>query len=158
MVPDKIIRIDQEVYDQLKALASPFEDSPNRVLRKVFGLDTEKLKKDIKEDTNMDLRISKLVDSIQCITGQALDIRPIKNPQFSFRSKVGVVFAHLDPQKKRLKITVKKSMAQSSGCTGWDKIQPNGWFKADDEAVWYIPNNDAKKNEQVAKILARIWG
>ena len=34
-----VIRVDDDVYDWLKSLATPFEDKPNTVLRRVAGLD-----------------------------------------------------------------------------------------------------------------------
>ena len=36
------VRVDDEVYEWLKSQAEPFEDSPNSVLRRVAGLDSNK--------------------------------------------------------------------------------------------------------------------
>jgi hypothetical protein len=41
------IRVDNEVYSWLKGRATPFEDSPNSVLRKIAGLDTEGIPLDL---------------------------------------------------------------------------------------------------------------
>jgi len=38
---NKTIRIDLEVYDEIKKRAKPFSDTPNIVLRRVFNLTKE---------------------------------------------------------------------------------------------------------------------
>jgi hypothetical protein len=36
---DKVIRIDGEVYEHIKQFAVPLKDTPNMVIRRLFGLD-----------------------------------------------------------------------------------------------------------------------
>jgi hypothetical protein len=43
MKPSKLIRIDAEVWAELQRRARPLEDTPNSVLRRVFGLPDERL-------------------------------------------------------------------------------------------------------------------
>jgi hypothetical protein len=38
MKPSRVIRIDAEVWEELKRRARPLEDTPNSVLRRVLGL------------------------------------------------------------------------------------------------------------------------
>jgi len=38
MSPSKVIRIDAQVWAELQSRARPLEDTPNSVLRRVFGL------------------------------------------------------------------------------------------------------------------------
>ena len=48
------IRIDDEVYEWLKSQATPFEDNPNSVLRRVAELDVEESALDLFEELGPD--------------------------------------------------------------------------------------------------------
>lgn len=64
------IRIDNEVYNWLKSLATPFEDSPNSVLRQVAGLESRSSQP---PSTGPDLgTIKKKKESRMQITGKFL--------------------------------------------------------------------------------------
>jgi hypothetical protein len=45
------IRIDDEVYSWLKSQATPFEDTPNTVLRKIAGLDVKQFEAEVNNQT-----------------------------------------------------------------------------------------------------------
>jgi hypothetical protein len=57
MPPSKVIRIDEEVWAELQKRARPLEDTPNSVLRRVFGLPDEGSEAD-----GMDSRITTLLE------------------------------------------------------------------------------------------------
>ena len=48
------IRVDDEVYEWLKSQATPFEDNPNSVLRRVAELDSEESVLELFEDSQSD--------------------------------------------------------------------------------------------------------
>lgn len=60
------IRIDDEVYAWLQAQATPFEDNPNSVLRRVAGLDTAAEELDLFDEPDGD-------DQERRITGRMLN-------------------------------------------------------------------------------------
>ena len=65
MPPAKVIRIDEEVWAELQKRAHPLEDTPNSVLRKVFGLP-----EDSAETDKTDIRITKLLEAVEESVGE----------------------------------------------------------------------------------------
>ena len=61
----KVIRIDDEVWAELQKRARPLEDTPNSVLRRVFGLPEEGTETD-----KTDIRITKLLESVEESVGE----------------------------------------------------------------------------------------
>lgn len=156
MVPSRVIRVDDDVWGELKARAEPFEDNPNTVLRRVFGLDAENVKDNSRKDIDVDFRIMKLVDLVKSITGENIDVRPVPGG-VSIRSKNGKVFAYVAPQKKRVKIAAEKGRAERAGLTSWEHENDKGWFNSGPEVYWFVTDDDTELYMQAAKMLARLW-
>ena len=66
MPPSKVIRIYEQVWAELQVRARPQEDTPNSVLRRVFGLPDEGA-----EPEGIDPRVASLPDLVGESTGQA---------------------------------------------------------------------------------------
>lgn len=157
MVPSRVIRIDENVWSELKARAEPFEDSPNTVLRRVFGLDSSKATDNSNKDIDVDFRIVNLIDLVKRITGGNIEVRPITDRQVSIRSKNGRVFAYVAPQKKRLKIAAEKGRAERAGFTDWEHENEKGWFNSGPEVYWFVTDDDKELYMQAAKMLSGLW-
>lgn len=158
MVQSRVIRIDEDVWDQLKARAQPFEDSPNTVLRRVFGLDIEKAKNDGNQHNERDSRILRLIDLVKSVTREDIDVRYYPTSrQYSVRSKTGIVFAYLIPQKRRMKIAAKKDSAEQAGFTNFQHEVKRGWFNSSSEVYWYVADKDEESYMAASRMLATLW-
>ena len=107
----KVIRIDGEVWAELQRLARPFVDTPNTVLRRVLGLQTEKQA----NVGDIDTRVMKFLDLLESPTRENSSQRQTSTGQFPIKSKNSKVFGYIHTQKKRLMVEVKKDWA-GSGC------------------------------------------
>ena len=65
MKPSKVIRIDAEVWAELQRRARPLEDTPNSVLRRVFGLPDEGTGPE-----RLEPRVARLLALVQDLVGQ----------------------------------------------------------------------------------------
>ena len=64
MKPSKVIRIDAEVWAELQRRARPLEDTPNSVLRWVFGLREEGTGPE-----HLEPRVARLLALVQDLVG-----------------------------------------------------------------------------------------
>ena len=83
----KVIRIDEDVWAELQKRARPLVDTPNSVLRRVFGLPEEG-----SENDETDIRITKLLKSVEESVGETPQLRRGRK-DYSFLSKTEEVVA-----------------------------------------------------------------
>ena len=149
----KVVRIDEEVWAELQRLARPFVDTPNTVLRRVLGLQTEK-------QANVgyvDARVIKLIDLLEPPTRDYSSQRRTGTGSFPILSKGGKVFGYIYPQKKRLKVEVRKDWAERLGLNDWNLELRKGWFNTDIASVyWYVPTEDTESYRRVSLMLNRL--
>ena len=150
----RVIRIDNEVWVELQRRALPFEDTPNTVLRSVLGLTVNAGTNDDSGGDVMDIRVSKL----RVLVGGAapLEVQPNKTNNFKILSDHGTKFSYIYPQKRRLKVEIRKAWVDKIGITVWDHILEKGWFNAEPSVYYYLPDEDNNAYKIVANILARL--
>ena len=150
MPPSKVIRIDEEVWAELQKRARPLEDTPDSVLRRVFGLPDEGSEAD-----GMDSHITTLLELAEESLGEVPQVHgEAKN--YSLLSKAGEVVGYIRPQRERLMIGVSKELAQSVGLGGWHRERRDS-FLGGDSVRWYVPEGDKATYHQAAGLLVRLW-
>jgi hypothetical protein len=150
MPPAKVIRIDEEVWAELQKRARPLEDTPNLVLRRVFGLPEEGT-----ENDKTDIRITKLLESVEDSVGETPQVRRGRK-DYSFLSKTEEVVASIRPRPQRLRIETRKETALKMGLSGWDRERKKGFF-GEPSVRWYIPDGDEVAYQQAARLLEKLW-
>jgi hypothetical protein len=150
MPPAKVIRIDEEVWAELQKRARPLEDTPNSVLRRVFGLSEESAETD-----KTDVRITKLLESVEESVGQTPQVRR-RRKDYSFLSKTEEVVACIRPQQQRVRIETRKETALKMGLSGWDRERKKGFF-GEPSIRWYILDGDDAAYQQAAGLLEKLW-
>ena len=158
IILSKNIIIDEEVWAELQRRAQPFEETtPNAVLRRLLDLKGKTARVHDANDNGLDSRIAKLQDLVGGLGGQRPSVRPTKSGNFGIPSESGKIFGHIYPQKKRLKVEVRKDWAERVGLKNWDHELPNAWFNTGISSVyWYIPNGDEFAYQRVVRIIARL--
>ena len=146
----KVIRIDDEVWAELQKRARPLEDTPNSVLRRVFGLPEEGA-----ETGKTDIRISELLELVQESVGETPQVCRVRK-DYSFLSKTEEVVACIRPQQQRLRIETRKETAQKMGLSDWDRERTKGFFGGP-SVRWYIPDGDDAAYQQAAGLLEKLW-
>jgi hypothetical protein len=146
----KVIRIDDEVWAELQKRARPLEDTPNSVLRRVFGLPEEGTETD-----KTDIRITKLLEAVEELVGETPQVcRGRKD--YSFLSKTEEVVACIRPQQQRLRIETRKETALKLGLSGWHRERAKGFF-GEPSVRWHIPDGDDAAYQQAARLLEKLW-
>lgn len=148
----RTIRIDEQVWAELERRISGFKDNPNRVLRRIIGLEEEVSEN---EGDTTDKRVPRLLG----LAGFSADepIRRTKIGSTGIVSKSGTTFGYVYPQKSRLKVEVRKDWAEKAGLDNWDYELPRGWFNTDISSVyWYVPDGDDGAYHAVGSILAKL--
>ena len=120
------IRIDDEVYEWLKKMARPFEDTPNTVLRRVAGLDSSPANKEEKMTTARQIQIPPLHGE--------------KTPQAAFRKPLLAVLRRLGGKGDRMRVLNEVEKLMSSSLSVFDRTDiPSGnsvrWQKS---AEWEV--------------------
>ena len=150
MPPSKVIRIDEQVWSELQKLATPLEDTPNSVLRRVLGLPREAW-----ADDATDPRVSHLLELVASRLGEAPQTCRVKK-DYSFLSRSQDVVACIRPQHQKLRIGVARETAQLAGLEGWDRERPSGFFGRPD-VRWYIEDGDDAAYQAASGILEKLW-
>jgi hypothetical protein len=150
MPPAKVIRIDEEVWAELQKRARPLVDTPNSVLRKVFGLPEEG-----SENDETDIRITKLLKVVEESVGEPPQVRRSRK-DYSFLSKTEEVVASIRPRQQRLRIEIRKETALKMGLSGWDRERKKGFF-GEPSVRWYIPDGYDAAYQQAAGLLEKLW-
>jgi hypothetical protein len=147
-----VIRIDDEVWAQLQRRARPLEDTPNSVLRRVFGLAEQGA-----EAEGADPRVTRLMELVQGLVGETPRMDAVRRG-YSLFSRAGEGLAYLRPQRERLRIEASKERAAGAGANGWDRERPNGWADTGGPSVrWYLTDGDEAACHRVAAVLAKLW-
>ena len=150
MPPSRVIRIDDQVWSELQKLARPLEDTPNSVLRRVFGLPEE-----TPGDDAMDSRVSRLLELFEERLGETPQVCRMKKT-YSVLSKAQEAVAYVRPQYEKLRIGAGRDTAQRAGLSGWDRERKDGFFGGP-SVRWYIPDGDQNSYERAAEVLERLW-
>ena len=152
MPPSRVIRIDDEVWAQLQRRARPLEDTPNSVLRRVFGLAEQGA-----EPEGADLRVARLMELVQGLAGETPRLDAVRKG-YSLFSRSGESLAYIRPQRERLRIEASKERAVGAGAHDWDRERPNGWADTGGPSVrWYVPDGDEAAGQRAAAVLAKLW-
>jgi hypothetical protein len=150
MAPSRVIRIDDQVWAELQRRARPLEDTPNSVLRRVFGLPAAEA-----EPEGMDPRVARLLELVQQSVGRRPELDLVRKG-YSLRSDSGEAIAYIRPQQERLRVEVSREMAESAGVSHWDRERTRGFFGG--PAVrWYVPDGDDSAYQLLAAVLAKLW-
>ncbi|MCK4819680.1 hypothetical protein KA005_28195 [bacterium] len=153
----RVIRIDEEVWAELQRRARPFEDNPNAVIRKVLGLPAQVVVKQDSINNVMDSRVVTLLDLVSRSEDEHQHFRPTETGNFAILSDQGNTCGYIYPQKRRLKVEIRKDWVDGAGLTDWDHELPDGWFHTGISSVyWYLNNNDNGAYNRVAIILMKI--
>jgi hypothetical protein len=148
----RVIRIDDQVWAELQKLAAPLADTPNSVLRRVFGLPVEKLA----TTDNMDSRVVGLLEVVGELVGQLPQVYR-SDQGYSFVSGAGNVVAYIRSQDERLRITAGKRIAEKAGLMGWSNERGKSKTVPYPIVRWYASDGDSTANEQIATVLATLW-
>ena len=150
MKSSKVIRIDAEVWAELQRRARPLEDTPNSVLRRVFGLREEGTGLG-----SLEPRVAKLLALVQDLVGQMPQVEAARKG-YAFLSRTGMVVADLRPQKEQLRAEASKTVAEIAGLTTWDREGSEGSYSG--PAVrWYAADGDDASYQSLATVLATLW-
>jgi hypothetical protein len=147
-----VIRIDDEVWAQLQQRAQPLEDTPNSVLRRVFGLAEQGA-----EAEGADSRVTGLMELVQGLVGETPRTDAVRRG-YSLFSRTGEGLAYIRPQRERLRIEASKERAAGAGANDWDRERPNGWADTGGPSVrWYVQDGDDAAYQRAAAVLAKLW-
>jgi len=140
------IRIDDDVYDWLKNMAQPFEDTPNSVLRRVAGLDNSSRK-----ETKMIIA-----------TRQTLNIQADgkKTPQGAFRKPILEVLKKFGGNGARMRVLSEVEQLMANRLSAYDKldIQSGGstrWQKSAEYEVFVMRKEGLLKS--VNETSSGVW-
>ena len=157
MVPSRVVRIEEEVWAELQRRAIPFEDNPNSVLRRVLGLKNNELVRDSTGKDEMDSRLMKLVNMVGQSDGRHLKMRQNRSGYFGISSDEGKLFGFVYPQRKRLKVEVRKDWAEKVGRRDWEHELQNGWYNTGISSVyWFIANDNEDAYHSVARLIKAL--
>ena len=159
MASSKVIRIDHEVWAELQLRAVPFQDNPNSVLRRAFGLRPARTgQSDGSETDELDTRVAKLFHLVQeRIDYPVLPSITTNGRSCRFKSQSTRVVAFIYSQIRRLKVATSEQIATNAGIKTWDHWLKNGWWNQDNSVYWHILNDDDDAYVQVADVLDRLW-
>ena len=146
MPTNRTIRIDEEVWAQLQQRARPLEDTPNSVLRRVFGLEARDANAEI-----VDTRISKLMYLVQEAFGQKVQLQPHETG-FTVLDTKGKPMAHLRVENGKLRVAVKEEDLKRAGLHDLLRERESRFFGGA-SVRWYIPEDDDSAYKEVAEVL-----
>ena len=150
MKPSKVIRIDGQVWAELQSRARPLEDTPNSVLRRVFGLPEEGA-----GPASMEPRVTRLLALVRDLVGQMPQVEAARKG-YSFLSRTGMVVADIRPQKERLRAEASKTVAETAGLNTWDREGSEGFYGG--PAVrWSAADGDDAAYQSLATVLSKLW-
>jgi len=150
MPPSRVIRIDERVWAELQKRARPLEDTPNSVLRRVFGLLEEGTESD-----GMDPRVTKLLQLVRESVGHMPQVDAVRRG-YSVLSATGEAVAYIRPQKERLRIEASKEKAEKATLTNWDRERPDSLFGGLG-VRWYVPDGDDAAYQCATAVLEKLW-
>jgi hypothetical protein len=149
MRPSRVIRIDEAVWAELQRRARPLEDTPNSVLRRVFGLPEETSNEPATDD-----RIGILLELLEEATGQRLRLSPARKG-YALLSGTDEPVAFLRAQRDRLRVTVSKQSAEAAGLSDWHRERADTVFSGG-SVSWYALDGDQAACQQAASVLVKL--
>ena len=132
--PSKVIRIDAQVWAELRGVRGLLEDTPNSVLRRVLGLP-----EDSAGPARLEPRVTKLPRWCATWWARCQTWSPHAKGM-PFLSSTGMVVADLRPQKERLRVEASKTVAETAGLTAWDREGSEG-FDSGRTVRWYAADS-----------------
>jgi hypothetical protein len=145
----RTIRIDDEVWAELQQRARPLEDTPNSVLRRVFGLPEKELRSD-----NSKLRIGKLLDLVQGSSGQPVQLHAHRKG-YAIVGQSNKVLAHIQPEAERLRVAAIKAEVERHGLGGWEAEQQDQYLNCN-TVIWYVEDGDDTAYCNVAAAIRKL--
>jgi hypothetical protein len=149
-MPSKVIRIDEEVWAELQRRARPLEDTPNSVLRRVFGLPEEASE----DEPATDLRLGRLLELVEETVGQRPRLSPARKG-CALLSGSNEPIAFLRAQRGRLRVTASKQSAEAAGLSDWHRERSDTDFRGG-SVSWYAPDGDQVAYQQAASVLVKL--
>ena len=146
----KTIRIDDEVWAEVQRQARPLEDTPNSVLRRMFGLPEETTR-----GGRINPRVAKLLTLVQDQVGQTVQWQPHERG-YAILGRTGEVVAYLQPQKECLKIAASKPDVEIAGIDSWEKQRQDRFFGCAG-VRWFIQDGDDAGYQRAAEVLGKLW-
>lgn len=150
MASSTVIRIDAEVLAELQRLAQPLKDTPNSVLRRVFGLPQENTRADKRNP-----RVAKLLESVKDLVGEKVQLQPHEKG-YLVLSRTEKVVGYIQPYKEWLKVVARKGEAQEVGINNWEKERQDRLLGGP-SVRWYIWDGDDPAYDRVAAVLGKLW-
>jgi hypothetical protein len=150
MPPSRVIRIDDEVWVELQSRARPLEDTPNSVLRRVFGLPEQ-----TSIEAGIDHRILRLLELLQ----EAVGTRPLLSPAkkgHALLSATNEPIAFFRSQRDRLRVTVSRQSAEGVGLSDWHRERADIAFSGG-SVSWYAPDADDVAYQELTAVVAKLW-
>ena len=149
MPPSKVIRIDEEVWGELQRRARPLEDTPNSVLRRVFGLPEE-----ASNEAGTDDRLRRLLELLEEAVGKRLRLSPARKG-YALLSGTSEPIAFIRSQQGRLRVTASKQSAQAAGLSDWHRERADTVFSGG-SVSWYAPDGDQVAFQEAASVLVKL--
>ncbi len=145
----KVIRIDDQVWAELKRRAEALEDTPNAVLRRTYGL--------LAADSRgkLDPRVAQMLELVQDLVGQTVQLEPDERG-YAVLGRTGKVVAHIGLLKEQLRISTNKRSAEKAMLDNWDKLRKDRFFGGTG-VRWFVQDDDDPAYERVAAVLATLW-
>lgn len=150
-MPSKVIRIDEEVWAELQRRARPLEDTPNSVLRRVFGL-PEGASED--EEAGTELRFGRLLELVEAAMGQRPRLASASKG-YAVLSETNEPVAFIRAQRDRLRVTASKQAAEAAGLSAWHRERSDTDFRGG-SVSWYAPDSDEAAYQEAASVLVEL--
>ena len=176
MAPSRVVRIAEDVWDELKSRAEPLEDDTNSVLRRVLGLpdpgSTNLLSEDesrvdktlnkLVQDPTSEIMLNKLRSLVAEKIGDAPKFEPTTREgryKFLDRKEKTVAYILYQRRAKRLRSTTGKRLATEadSGDHLWEGEREKGWFNADISLRLFIQDDEESEYAKGAEVLSALW-
>jgi hypothetical protein len=149
-VPSKVIRIDEDVWAELQRRARPLEDTPNSVLRRVFGLPEEQSG----GEAGTDVRIGKLLELVEDTVGYRPRLSAARRGH-ALLSGANEPVAFIRAQRGRLRVTASKQSAEAAGLSGWHRERADTDVRGG-SVSWYAPDGDDAACQEAASVLGSL--
>jgi hypothetical protein len=134
----------------LQQRARPLEDTPNSVLRRLFGLSEEASNRAAADD-----RLSSLFELLEEIVGRPPRLSPARKG-YALLSGANESIAFIRSQRGRLRVTASKQSAQAAGLSDWHRERSDTDFSGG-SVSWYAPDGDDVAYREAASVLARLF-
>jgi hypothetical protein len=150
-MPSKVIRIDEEVWAELQRRARLLEDTPNSVVRRVFGL-PEGPSEDQEAET--DLRLDRLIELVEAAAGQRPPLSPTAKG-YAVLAETHESIAFIRVQRDRLRVTASKQAAEAAGLSAWHRERSDTDFRGG-SVSWFALDSDEVTYQEAALVLVEL--